>query len=111
MFKKNTGLCSECFEPISNPICVNCLKTEINSWLDSQSLKIKKAVNSEIKNLKKQLKDIGQISQCIICKKNSEVCPFCLMQNIENSLRKQRVSEKKISEFNTLFNYSDFGQY
>jgi len=110
MFKKNFGLCSECFEPITNPICIDCLAIEVKSWLESQSSEIKEVVGSKLKKLRYSTKEIGQTTGCILCGKNTEVCPFCFTENLSYMFRKAGLDRRKVNQFVAIFNYGNVNE-
>jgi hypothetical protein len=110
MINKNFNICSECFEAITNPICVDCIEKEVDCWLDQSSYSVKKAVKSEFKKLRQTTKDIGQTTPCVVCRKNAEVCPFCLVEDLKNRLGRI-LPNKSFREFSMLFNFSNFGEY
>ena len=110
MFKKNSGLCSECFESITNPICFDCLEKQVEALICAQPPSIKLAVRTELKRIKNAAEDIGQTTRCIICGKSAEVCPFCFMESLRAKLAKYNLKTLS-NEINLILNYRDFGDY
>lgn len=65
--------CGVCNEEITNPICTNCLQTEITHWMEDF-----KAGNSEaVKNIKDLFTHFSTGVNCIICAKELNVCAHC----------------------------------
>ncbi|PIN80737.1 hypothetical protein COV11_03430 [Candidatus Woesearchaeota archaeon CG10_big_fil_rev_8_21_14_0_10_30_7] len=65
--------CDVCNEAITNPICTDCLQTEVTHWMEDFN-----AGNvEEVKSLKKLFAHFKSGVNCIICKNELNVCAHC----------------------------------
>ena len=108
-YYSTNAICIECNEGIFNPICPKCLAREIREWLKiadfegNDKEKVEYIVNCALdRNF--LLEKVS--SQCIICKKgNAYMCPYCFTEKILDSLRRENVPERIISQFLEFFNF------
>jgi len=83
--------CPICNEVISNPICPECLNREIRDWLLDKDIEL---FGEEAQ--------IGS-TQCIICRKEFNICPSCYTSEIYDIIKKKYAYLEK--EFKQYFNF------
>ena len=95
-------VCSLCFEPITNPICPDCLTKELRVWLKDYP----KFANTLLKRVSKQLKPTRGDCLCILCHNTDySICPYCFTEIVLKELEKLKISEVVILEFLKFFNF------
>jgi len=92
--------CVVCEEAITNPVCSECLATEIRHWLVEKK--------PSLVPLFEEKADIFSASTpegttCILCNSGMNVCPHCL--SLEVYLWLQEDYEDYAEEFLDLFNF------
>ena len=103
--------CLECGEPVTNPICPDCLFREFEVWV----AKYPRIGRKVVKRLKKFLsirENFEEDSQtCVVCKNNSAyLCPYCFTDFVLSVLRDAGASEIVIRDYLEFFNF-DFGDF
>jgi hypothetical protein len=98
--------CAQCLEPITNPLCHECLGNQVHCWLGLYP-SIKKKMQPQ---LKKYVVDVNnnvlQGIKCASCrKKQAALCPYCFSEGIFNMLKKNRVDRMVIMDFLSTFNF------
>jgi len=95
-------LCSLCFEPITNPICPNCLTKELRVWLKDYPAFRNRLLN----RVAKRLKPSKGNCQCIFCNNSDySICPYCFTEIVLKELENLKVSKHIIYEFLRFFNF------
>jgi hypothetical protein len=107
---KNLELYNDCFESISDPICLDCFLIQINKWLKNKpiNIKTKRILITEIrKEFFKENKHTPEYEvTCVSCReKKVSTCPYCLFLKVNNLLRKMNFEKELIEEFLEIFNY------
>lgn len=106
----NQGLCIDCHESISNPICLNCFLKQINHWLIDNKIK-PKTKNNLIKEIEKAFfKEIyhnpENEMECILCEREEvTVCSYCFFFKVIKILERFNIGKKQLNEFSEIFNY------
>lgn len=99
-------LCSLCFEPITNPICPDCLKKELKIWLKGYPA----FATTLLKRISSQLKPTRGDCLCILCHNTDyAICPYCFTEIVLKELENLKVSKQIILEFLRFFNF-DLGK-
>jgi hypothetical protein len=98
--------CMQCSEPITNPICHECLGNQISGWLGLYP-SIKKRMQPELKKYiigvnNNVIKGVN----CVSCqKKQAALCPYCFTEGIFNLLKKSKIDKMVIMDFLSTFNF------
>ncbi len=99
--------CLECDEPVTNPLCPDCLKIELQAWLTNYpnlGQKLLPKLNQYLNQLKKLTKDT---TQCIHCnKKATSLCPYCFTEYTLNELKRLKINKQILKEFLQFFNFN-----
>lgn len=96
-------ICIACQESITNPVCQDCLESEVEEWLNIRNPRL-------ILGLRKQNKDFKTITEftnnvpCLFCKNKINACAYCYTQFIEGWLRKKH--PRLVQEFKLFFDFS-----
>lgn len=103
--------CLECGEPITNPICPDCILKQFTIWIE-QYPKLKKKILPGLKKFVKSSKEFKQDSQtCIVCYKNSTyLCPYCFTEFVLYSLKEIKSEDNILRDYLEFFNF-DFGDF
>lgn len=98
--------CMQCMEPITNPICHNCLSSQIAKWLAFYP-SIKKKMLPKLKNYTIEVNNnVVSSIECASCKKNNAaLCPYCYVEGVFNILRKSNIDKMVIMDFLSTFNF------
>jgi hypothetical protein len=104
------GVCENCYEEISNPICIRCFTKQINHWLKESPLTLqeRKKILLEIKNhLDRSMKDIPENqSKCSICGRDDvSLCSYCIFLKINDLIKKLKINNELKTNFLQIFNY------
>jgi hypothetical protein len=109
----NYGLCEECFESITHPVCKNCFIIQIENWLrdnevsENEKKELIKRIKKEFS--KEKIKASDEETICTICKKiEVSLCPYCFFLNVGKILEKLKISRRIRKEFLEVFNYRNF---
>ncbi len=92
--------CVECDEPITNPVCPECLEQSVKSWLVGVRPQL-------IKRLEGAAKDAGYaqgFTRCVRCHKEMSVCPHCFSNSVLEFIRAEKTPELE-EEFIIFFDY------
>jgi len=102
----NKEICGQCAEPITNPLCHNCLGKEISQWLSFYP-NLKRNLMPKIKKYVKEVDNSAINSlNCVSCKnKKAALCPYCFTEGILNLLKKNNVDKFVLGDFLTIFNF------
>ena len=98
--------CVQCSEPITNPICHDCLSNEILKWMNFYP-SVKKKMASGVKGYTKEVHnlELGGVN-CSACKsKKAALCPYCFTEGIFNMLKKKSIDKMIIMDFLSTFNF------
>lgn len=99
-------LCLECGEEVFNPLCPDCLAREIKVWLNEKPPRLRKQVETEIKNILKFCKNNEGYTKCISCKGNKVfLCPYCFTERVYRKLKDSKASKREMKEFLSYFNF------
>lgn len=104
--RENAHNCFNCSEPITNPICHDCLTHAVFDWLNNYP-NIKKMVSKKIKSYKKKVDDLVIHSiNCVSCnKKKAALCPYCFTEGVYNLLKKANIDQVVLGDFLSIFNF------
>jgi hypothetical protein len=105
---KQYGLCIDCYESITNPICVNCFIKQINHWLKDNRLnpETKKVLIYEIKKELNNINNREAETTCTVCHKNDvSICSYCFFLRVNKILTKLHMSKELKNQFLEIFNY------
>jgi len=103
--RENQYNCMQCCEPITNPICHNCLAKDILKWLSFYH-NVKKAITPKINKYLIQVnnEEIGSLN-CVSCSKKAALCPYCFTEGIFSLLKRSNVNKNIIGDFLHIFNF------
>jgi len=98
--------CIQCSQPITNPICHECLGRQITNWL-SLYPSIKKKFQPK---LKKYLTDVHNNVMdgvnCASCQKHqAALCPYCFTEGIFDLLKRSKIDRMVVMDFLSTFNF------
>jgi hypothetical protein len=98
--------CPKCNEPITNPICHDCLGNEMAKWLNFYP-NIKKKVMPKIKSFVREVNNeaCGNLG-CVACnKKKAALCPYCFTEAVYTMLKESKIDKMIIMDFLSTFNF------
>ena len=103
---QNTYDCMQCTQPITNPICHDCLGNQIFHWLGLYP-SIKKKMKPKIKNYVRDVSNNTMESvNCIACnKKKAALCPYCFTEGIFNMFKSNKIDKMVVMDFLSTFNF------
>ena len=81
--------CSICYEPVTNPLCPDCISLQLEAWLTyyPNYHELKDALIPDLGNFIKKCKK--EATQCIKCKKaRVSICPNCFAEHILDELKR-----------------------
>jgi hypothetical protein len=96
--------CVSCLEPITNPLCHDCLGNQISSWLGLYP-NIRKKLTPKLKSYIQEVNNntINSVT-CVSCnKKKAALCPYCFTEGIFNLLKKSNIDKMVIMDFLSRF--------
>jgi len=97
--------CMNCLQPITNPLCHNCLGMQIASWM-SLYPSVKKKM---LPKLREYLKEVNNNTlsgvACTSCGKKAALCPYCFAEAVFNILKKSKIDRMVIMDFLSTFNF------
>jgi hypothetical protein len=98
--------CIQCSEPVTNPICHDCLGRGVEQWLNLYP-NIKKAIKPK---LKKYIREVNNSAVtmlgCVSCgKKKAALCPYCFSEGIFSLLKGNKVDRAVLGDFLSIFNF------
>ncbi|MBU1201001.1 MAG: hypothetical protein KJ583_07555 [Nanoarchaeota archaeon] len=93
--------CIVCREVITNPVCVECIEMEIQTWL----YEVKPELVEELNRVTDEINFKFGDTSCILCKEDMSVCTYCYIHHILTWLEKHPYL---IGEFKRLFNFNPF---
>ncbi len=98
--------CMQCSEPITNPICHDCLGNQISSWLGFYP-NIKKKIMPKIKDYVKEVNNntIESVNCACCSKQKAALCPYCFTEGIFNLLKKSKIDRMVVMDFLSTFNF------
>lgn len=92
--------CAECDEPVTNPICLSCLKTEVLGWMKEKKKSLVPLVKSRA-DFFRNYPETGV--KCIICGENMNICSHCFTNDILICLREDHPN--LADDFKRSFNF------
>jgi|SRR3989344_5155786 len=95
--------CVLCGEVITNPICINCLEKEIEYWLMDKKPRTISMIRYSTKNFNSYAHDV---TNCVICGNNMNVCPHCYVKEISSMIKSNRLMKEFLVQFNYDMDYS-----
>jgi len=103
------GLCTDCYEAITNPICDNCFVIQINHWLRDVGVipsKRKVVIDNIRKELAKSLESPEEITDCLICGRESvSICSYCFFLSVSKILKQINLDKELTKNFIEVFDY------
>ncbi len=100
-------VCDVCSEIVTNPICPECLTTEIRAWLTMYP-DLTKALIPKLVSYLKRVDDHRHLegTKCIKCNKSRAfVCPYCFTTYVLTELKRLEANKIVLKEFMEFFNY------
>ncbi len=98
-------MCDVCKEAIINPICPNCITTEIDAWLVMYP-NLRKELMPKLEEFLEKIKHKTNATQCIKCKdKKAVICPYCFTNVVLEKLKKLHSNKIVLIEFFEFFNF------
>lgn len=98
--------CLQCSEPITNPVCHDCLGNQISEWLKFYP-DVRKKMISKLKNYVKEVNNsaVGAVN-CVSCnKQKAALCPYCFTEAIYHLLRKSKIDKMIVMDYLSTFNF------
>ena len=98
--------CMQCSEPITNPICHDCLGRQIKAWMNLYP-SVRKKMSGKISNYVIEVNNntINSVN-CISCGKNkAALCPYCFTEAVYNLLKKNKIDKMVLMDFLSTFNF------
>ncbi|HLD15910.1 MAG TPA: hypothetical protein VJB94_05010 [Candidatus Nanoarchaeia archaeon] len=95
-------ICLACDEPITNPICPNCLGREMSYWLDMKKPDLVKPISKKVKEFNTMM-PLETEDNCITCNRGMRGCAYCFTEYIYDWLKKENPG--LVSEFIKFFNF------
>ena len=98
--------CNSCLQPITNPICHECLGKQMSGWMALYP-NIKKKMAPKLKDYVKEVNNnVASGVSCVSCGKNqAALCPYCFAEAIYNLLKKNKIDRMVIMDFLSTFNF------
>ncbi len=98
--------CIVCLQPITNPICSECYKKEVEEFLKSNGLD-KNATGIILNEINKKIPYEGlNEEKCILCNENFlSVCSYCFFSVSVRVLRELNFDEDFVEYFSMIFSY------
>jgi hypothetical protein len=98
--------CPQCSEPITNPVCHNCLGNQIGEWLKFYP-NVRRKIFPKIKGYVKEVNNEASSSlNCVSCNhQKAALCPYCFTEAIYNMLKKNGVDKMIIMDYLSTFNF------
>ncbi len=106
-------MCDVCSEIVTNPLCPECLTTEIKAWLTLYP-DLSKALVPKLATYLKKVDDHRHLegTQCIRCNNTRAfVCPHCFTMYVLAELKRQEANRIVMREFLEFFNYDFDREY
>ncbi len=99
-------LCDVCSIAVTNPLCPECLATEIEAWLTLYP-DLRKQLLPRIKRFIENINERAiEFTQCIKCgSKTASVCPYCFTEEVLRELKRLEANKIILSEFFQFFNF------
>jgi hypothetical protein len=99
-------MCDICSEAVTNPLCPNCLSTEIEAWLTLYP-DLRKKLLPKLNLFLNQIEHKPFSSTvCIKCNnKRASLCPYCFTDKVLNELKKLHANKIVLKEFFQFFNF------
>ncbi|MBI5066523.1 hypothetical protein HZA97_09925 [Candidatus Woesearchaeota archaeon] len=85
------GNCNICNEAITNPVCSECLQLEIAQWLSD----FQAGEPEEVKAVTQLFEHFSTGVNCIVCKKELNVCAHCYCEEAKNFVPKNHSEQFK----------------
>jgi hypothetical protein len=105
----NTGLCTDCLEAISNPVCLDCFLKQIKNWFIGSKIdaKTRQKLLLEIRQeFNREYSDPEQEIVCTLCgRQEVSVCSYCFFLRVNRILKKFSVGKRQMEDFMEVFNY------
>lgn len=92
--------CPICDEPVTNPICMDCLITEVKGWMNEKKKALVPLVESRAQLFNGYP---GTGVNCIICGQEMNVCSHCFTEDIMICL--QQDYPNLAAQFRRCFNF------
>ena len=101
--------CSLCYEPIIDPVCINCFINHVRIWIDEKEINqhLKEFVLNKLRLAfsDDSMNDI----RCILCNRNEvDVCFNCFFYSTSVILRELLFNDKMIKEFMDAFKFNSY---
>ena len=98
--------CQRCFEPITHPICHNCLGKQIVKWLCFYP-SLKRKISKQIQRYTLEVNNSAVSGiKCIACSnKNAALCPYCFTEGVFNILKRNKIDRMIMMDFLSIFNF------
>lgn len=103
--EKEEGTCVECSRIIANPICIGCLRQQVEDWLiDTKPILIPKLNEKTDRMSEHESVPVNHDVSCVKCGSNITVCYDCYIDEISNMMKKR--DSKLVGKFNRIFNFN-----
>lgn len=87
--------CMLCKEPVTNPVCQDCLAQAIEQWLHEEAPEKIEGLHTETEMIKSP-----HGVRCIKCHKHFEICTYCYTKHIFNWLKDAKLQLQFLEFFN-----------
>ena len=87
-----------CDEAVTNPICTDCLKEQMKTWLGETE----PGLIAEVEEITKWFNYLEPISRCALCGREMKVCRHCFTKEIFTVIQHQHpeLEETFLQQFN-----------
>lgn len=98
--------CPQCSEPITNPVCHDCLGNQIGEWLKFYP-SVRKKMFPKIKLYVRQVNnEANGAVTCVSCNnQKAALCAYCFTEAVYNLLKKNKVNKMIIMDYLSTFNF------
>jgi hypothetical protein len=98
--------CPACSEPITNPVCHDCLGNQIGEWLRFYP-NVRKKMIVKIKDYVRQVNNEANTAlNCVSCNsKKAALCPYCFTEAVYHLLKKSKIDKMIIMDYLSTFNF------
>lgn len=101
--KENLNECIAMAEGKSMPICKDCLKTEVESWLQKRRPRLIPALKKQEEIFFKRYREYTTHILCSVCNLKKNTCDFCFIQHIRRWIENNY--PRLLAEFRLFFDF------
>ena len=103
--EKEEGTCVQCNRVISNPICISCLRQQVEDWLiDTKPMLISKLNKKTEKMNEHESVPADHDVSCVKCGNDITVCYDCYIAEISKMMNVR--DSELVGKFNRIFRFN-----